>query len=262
MPQSASAELIVPVLTRGVRDCGLCRSAGDCKSDAAFYVLPGLPAPAQAGDPGSRLFCSRVPETAAGPRIKSGETIAWTTALASLRPKADIQQTTPLRTFGGWRITPAMNCSSRRLLAFAALALSTGCTPEGFEVTPCLLHGQLAFRIHEIEGLLSDYQPRPMSVLVLEDFAGSHEEFMGSEAPFRWPGLWSAELKYGGYDRGVYERRPSRKLIVYGQRLPHWEVAQPAKPLTDGKSYSVIMMDGGRYSQTSFTAGEPFPACP
>jgi hypothetical protein len=142
----------------------------------------------------------------------------------------------------------------RGLLACIALPLFSACSPEGFEVTPCLLNGQLAFRVHRIEGWFTDYQPRPTRVLVLEHYDG--DDFQKAAAPYRWPGLWSAELNHD-----AFENRPSRQLIVYGQRLPGWEVSQSARPLVRGRSYSLSISDGGRDGYADFTAGVPLPAC-
>jgi hypothetical protein len=147
---------------------------------------------------------------------------------------------------------------SRSVLVCVALALSGGCTLEGFQVTPCQLNGQLAFRLHPIDGWFIDYQPRPMSVLVQEDLDGGNGDFLNSA--HRRRGLWSAELKYDG-DGGVYQKRPSRQLIVYGQRLPRWEVEKAAKPLINGKNYRITIADSGRYGYADLTAGGPLPAC-
>jgi hypothetical protein len=132
------------------------------------------------------------------------------------------------------------------------LAALTGCTPEGFDVTACSLNGKLAFRIEKIDGWFSDYEPRPDSVIVLAEGYGP-----GST----WPGVWSAELKYHGARHDAHDSRPVRKLIVYGQRLPEWEVGQRAKPLELGKGYWFNARDGGRSGAVRFVAGAHFGTC-
>ncbi len=125
-----------------------------------------------------------------------------------------------------------------------------GCTLESFDVKPCSLNGQLAFRIHEIDGLFSDYQPRPMAVVV-------HE----ADGPHRFPGIWSAEYKYYGDRDNGFDRRPARKLIVYGQKLAGWDVSQPALPLQQGVKYDIFVGDGGHSGYSEFTYGARLVAC-
>jgi hypothetical protein len=147
---------------------------------------------------------------------------------------------------------------SRTLLACVALALTSGCSPEGFDVTPCSLDGELAFRVHPIDGWLTDYRPRPSAVLVSERYDGN--DFEKAAAAQKWPGLWAAELKDVG-EQGAFQTRPFQNLIVHGQRLPLWEIAQAAKPLTRGKHYVASIKDGGRDGYASFVAGGLLPAC-
>ena len=139
-----------------------------------------------------------------------------------------------------------------------ALALLSGCTLESFDVTPCLSNDKLAFRIYKINGWFSDYEPRPTNVLVLEEYQG--KDFANAPTPFRWPGMWSAELRYYG-DGRASDRRFPRRLIIYGQRLAGWATEQRAKPLVRGKSYRVMIGDGGHHGESKFTAGAPLTAC-
>lgn len=138
-----------------------------------------------------------------------------------------------------------------RILAFAVCVLLPGCTPEGFNVAPCMMGGQLAFRIYPIDGWFRDYVPRPSSVVV--------SKVGGTRT---WPGMWSAEATFNGDKRAF-----SRKLIVgnvlaYGQRLPGWDVTRPAKALSRGHKYSVLVADPkGHGGSAEFTAGEPLPLC-
>ena len=116
----------------------------------------------------------------------------------------------------------------------------TACTPEGFEVTPCSAKGLLAFRIHEISGWLSDYQPRPGLILVRAWEPG--------------PSEWSVR------ENTLKERQP-RKVILYAQRLPGWDVEQPPHALQRGKKYHVYITDSGHSGNADFIAGEPLPDC-
>jgi hypothetical protein len=137
------------------------------------------------------------------------------------------------------------------LLICASLATLAACTPEGFDVEPCSLNGRLAFRIHQIDGWLSDYQPRPMAVLVMES--------NGPES--RFPGVWSAEFKfYSDRDNG-FDRRPARTVMLYGKRLPGWDVSQSARPLRHGVEYEIVIRDSGRSGYAAFTFGEPLSVC-
>jgi hypothetical protein len=157
----------------------------------------------------------------------------------------------PLRSLGFTAILPFMRRVAA-LFLLATLGALTGCTPEGFDVAPCSLNGKLAFRIEKIEGWFSDYQPRPDSVTVLAEGYGP-----GSN----WPGVWAAELKYYGERNGNFEKRPSRKVIAYGQALPGWQVAQSPKPLQSGTAYWFGAHDGGRSGAVRFVAGTHFKPC-
>jgi hypothetical protein len=138
-----------------------------------------------------------------------------------------------------------------RLTLCASAFLLSGCTLESFEVEPCLLNGRVAFRIHEIDGWLSDYQPRPMSVLVLES-SGPRSKF---------PGVWSAEFKYYSDRDNGFDSRPARKLMVYGQRLPGWDVSQTAEPLRHAERYEIVIRDSGHNGYADFSLREPLPTC-
>lgn len=77
----------------------------------------------------------------------------------------------------------------------------------------------------------------------------------------RYPGVWSAEFKYYSNRDNGYDRRPVRKLMVYGQRLPGWEVSQAAEPLRQGIDYEIHIGDGGHSGYAAFTSGETLPNC-
>ena len=121
-----------------------------------------------------------------------------------------------------------------------------GCSLEDFEITTCSSNGRLAFRIHEIDGPLWDYQPRPSLVLVRVAGTGGTQ-----------PGaMWDASVKFKSSDE-----RKSRKLMLYGQHLPEWEVEVPPQQLRAGTEYTVYMNDGGHSGHTQFVAGDPLPTC-
>jgi hypothetical protein len=132
------------------------------------------------------------------------------------------------------------------------LVTSNGCKPEGFDVAACSLSGKLAFQIHKIDGWFSDYQPRPSSVIVLAEGEGPDS---------KWPGKWAAELKYHSDRESEYDRRPPRILIVYGQQLPGWEVAQQAKLLEPSTAYWFSVQDNGRDGSVRFMPKTPLKSC-
>lgn len=125
------------------------------------------------------------------------------------------------------------------LLPLLALA---GCNLEPIHLSPCSVQGRLGFRVHEIEGLLWDYQPRPSWIVVRGE---------------RSSPVWMAHIN--GLER--LENRPERPVLLYAQRLTEWEVDVPAKRLRDGTKYRVFLNDGGRSGETYFTAGAPMPTC-
>ena len=127
-----------------------------------------------------------------------------------------------------------------------AVPLSS-CSPEGFEITPCASEGRLAFRIHEIDGWLWDYQPRPSWVLVRE------AQLQNEKAR----PIWDARIS----DLEKSAKRPSRKVVLYGQHLPGWEVDTAPHRLRPGTEYYVHIADTGRSSETHIVAGERLPPC-
>lgn len=128
----------------------------------------------------------------------------------------------------------------RVLPVLASFAILSGCQPEGFDVTPCSANGSLAFRVHEISGWLRDYQPRPGLILV--------------RAWEKGPVAWSVRVN-------SLEKRPERKIILYGQRLPGWEVERPPHQLRPGLTYHIYITDGGRTGNADFIADAPLPRC-
>jgi hypothetical protein len=116
----------------------------------------------------------------------------------------------------------------------------TGCQLKDFDVTPCSANGRIAFRIHEISSWLRDYQPRPGLILV-------HAWEPG-------PAAWSVR-------RNSLEERPARKVILYGQHLPGWEVEQRPHVLRPGLKYHIYITDGGHAGNADFVADEPLPEC-
>ncbi|MBU7581065.1 MAG: hypothetical protein KAF27_11470, partial [Porphyrobacter sp.] len=109
------------------------------------------------------------------------------------------------------------------LIAFAILPLG-GCSLEGFDVTPCQSGETVGFAIAPIEGVFSDYQPRPSDI------------WMRPQGDPKWDdaATWAAVLPMNGPDDETYHSRPSHKLITYGQPLAGWTVEHPPKPLEKG----------------------------
>lgn len=128
---------------------------------------------------------------------------------------------------------------------FAFAVLLAACSPEGFEISACSSEGRLAFRIHEIDGWLWDYQPRPNLVFVRESELGKRETQM----------MWSARIN------DPENKRPSRQLMLYGQSLPEWEVEVRPHQLSAGTRYFVYMTDSGRSGEADFFAGVSLPTC-
>ena len=118
-------------------------------------------------------------------------------------------------------------------------ATLAGCSLEDFEVTPCSANGRLAFRIHEISGRLRDYQPRPGMIIVQGYGAGP---------------VWSVRSN-------SLEERPARKVILYGQLFPGWEVEERPQKLRPGIKYHVYITDGGHSGNADFVVDEPLPGC-
>ena len=137
-----------------------------------------------------------------------------------------------------------------RLMLLLPLTLS-GCSLEPFEIQPCELGGSLGFRIEEIDGWFSDYQPRPVSVLIRAD----------DNLSYREPPLWETHLKYFGPGDRIFESRPARKLITYGQRFPGWTLDQAPRALMSGQKYWVHISDGGHDGDATFEVGKTLPAC-
>lgn len=102
------------------------------------------------------------------------------------------------------------------------------------------MNGLLAFRIHEISGWLGEYQLRPGLILVRATEPG--------------PPAWGVRVNR-------LEERPSRKVILYGQRLPGWDVEMPPQVLRPGMKYHIYITDGGRSGGAEFVAEEPLPDC-
>jgi len=127
-----------------------------------------------------------------------------------------------------------------RLSASILVATLAGCSLEGFEITPCTANGRLAFRIHEIGGWLWDYQPRP-GLIVVQAWEPAHA-------------AWSVR-------KNSLEERPPRKVILYGQLFPEWEVEQRPHELRSGTKYHIYITDGGHSGSADFVAGEPLPKC-
>ena len=135
-----------------------------------------------------------------------------------------------------------------RFATICAFSVSlAACSPEGFEVSACSSEGRLAFRIYEIDGWLWDYQPRPSWVLVRETQLQS-----GSARA-----MWNVRIN----DLEKFGKRPSRKIVLYGQHMPEWEVDVAPHQLRPGTEYFVHIADTGRSGETHIVAGERLPTC-
>ncbi len=140
--------------------------------------------------------------------------------------------------------------SALLLLAIPPLG---GCTLESFDVTACQAGETFGFAIAPIEGVFSDYQPRPSEIWIRSNDGSDYREAV----------VWAARLPYTvNGDNSAYDTRPSRQLIVYGEQLPRWNVNHGPKPLADGQAYSAHFSDGGHNGSAEFEMGKPLPACP
>lgn len=138
-------------------------------------------------------------------------------------------------------------------LALLAIAPLGGCTLEGFDVTPCQAGETVGFAIAPIEGLFSDYQPRPSDIWIRSNDDRDWDKAV----------VWAARLPYRSTgDNEAHDTRPSRKVIVYGEQLPRWNVEHGPKPLVEGQTYSAHFTDGGHNGWAEFEYGKPLPACP
>ena len=144
-----------------------------------------------------------------------------------------------------------MRAATSPLFLLAILPLG-GCTLESFEVTPCQAGETVGFAIAPIEGLFSDYQPRPSDISLRGDDERGWDE----------AAMWSAHMPMKGPEDANYRNRPSHRVIKYGQPLAGWETERPAKPLEQGQTYRVHISDGGHNGRAEFEMGKPLPACP
>lgn len=148
-----------------------------------------------------------------------------------VRPIADIREP---------RVASDVRKVLTRLSVSSILAATlVGCSLEDFEVTPCMANGRLAFRIHEIGGWLRDYQPRPGMIIV-----HAYDPEL----------VWSVQ-------RNSLEERPARKVILYGQLFPGWEVWERPHKLRPGTKYHIYITDGGHSGNADFVADESLPDC-
>jgi hypothetical protein len=138
------------------------------------------------------------------------------------------------------------------VLLFLGILPLGGCTLEGFDVTPCQAGETVGFAIAPIEGVFSDYQPRPSELWIRAS----------NDRDYREAVVWAARLPYTiNGDNSAYDTRPSRKLIIYGEQLPRWNINH-SKPLAEGQTYSAHFSDGGHNGWAEFKYGKPLPACP
>lgn len=145
-----------------------------------------------------------------------------------------------------------MRAATSSLFLLAILPLG-GCTLESFEVTPCQSGETVGFAIAPIQGLFSDYQPRPSEVWIRSDDDRAWDEAV----------VWAARLPYTSTgDNEAHDTRPSRKLIIYGQQFPRWIVDHGPKPLVEGQTYMAHFTDGGHNGWAQVEMGKPLPALP
>ena len=138
-------------------------------------------------------------------------------------------------------------------LLFLAILPLGGCSLESFKVTMCQAGETVGFAIAPIEGVFSDYQPRPSELWIRSN----------NDRDYREAVVWAARLPYPiSGDNSAHDTRPSRKLIVYGESLPRWNVNHGPKPLVEGQAYSAHLSDGGHKGSAVFELGKPLPACP
>jgi hypothetical protein len=137
------------------------------------------------------------------------------------------------------------------LPAMAAATILGGCSPEGFDVEPCVSASTIGFRIKDIDGWFRNYKPRPSKVLV------KRAEGPGSA----YPGVWSTMLEYRSDRDTGYDNRPSRALILYGQKMHGWSIDKAPETLRMGERYEVTIGDGGRMGWTRFVVGAALPTC-
>jgi len=138
------------------------------------------------------------------------------------------------------------------LLLLAILPLGS-CSLESFNVTACQAGEAVGFAIAPIEGVFSDYQPRPSDIWIRSNDARAWDKAV----------VWAARLPYTSTgDNSAHEERPSRKLIVYGEQMPRWNVEHGPKPLVQGQTYSAYFSDGGHNGWAEFEMGKPLPVCP
>ena len=124
------------------------------------------------------------------------------------------------------------------------------CSPEDFEVRPCLQDNHLGFELGTLSawfGLARAY-PRVNNILVaaMDDL----NEIGGFKA------VW--ETRAGSIDLATPKRRG---FIHYGERFPDMETKTQARPLRDGAEYRVIMSYGGHDGMADFSFNNNLPVC-
>lgn len=137
------------------------------------------------------------------------------------------------------------------MFPFVAIVPLSACSLRPFDVEPCEVGEIIGFRIAPIEGLFSEYEPRPTSIMVR-----INDDRDDNEAQ-----VWSVDLNYSSTDDSKYKTRPVRRFIVYGQKFAGWELEQSPKSLSKRQSYRIDISDNGHYGTALFEAGKPLPAC-
>lgn len=131
-------------------------------------------------------------------------------------------------------------------ISLLAVASLSSCTLENLKVEACELDDTVGFRISPIDGWVRDYQPRPDELYVRVADGRRYENAV----------VWATRLNHDDFDK-----RASRTLIVYGQRILGWETQQQPKPLSRRVGYAVSISDGGHHGRAKFELGKPMPAC-
>lgn len=138
-----------------------------------------------------------------------------------------------------------------RLVLLAFLPLG-GCTLESFDLFPCQAGETVGFAIAPIDGMFSDYQPRPYRIWIRPR----------DEPNFDNPPTWASDLVYDSLEDDRLKDRPALTLIRYGERMAGWDDKHAPQALVAGVSYSVHISDGGQHGWAEFEMGKPLPACP
>lgn len=111
------------------------------------------------------------------------------------------------------------------------LLVLSGCSGS-MDVHPCLMHGQVAFELGDVPGILfGKTAPRPHHVWVGDAASSSRPPSGGI------PSMWEASSTPDIKD-------PKRHIIVYGQKFDGWIIGTPAQTLRADGTYRVLISAG------------------